>query len=139
MTCRRRVLTRCALCWLVSAALFARREELQSNYFFTCGCQRCEQDDAAMAAAVAAQPDSADKVEAARKALAEGEYSAVLQLLLGESAGADVGGARPTPSSLAAAVPALVAQAFEGLALSVDGEDKESKAGASQRSDPKHV
>ena len=92
-----------------------------------------------MAAAVAAQPDSADKVEAARKALAEGEYSAVLQLLLGESAGAD-GGARPTPGSLAAAVPALVAQAFEGLALSVDGEDKESKAGASQHSDdPKHV
>ena len=87
-----------------------------------------------MAAAVAAQPDSADKVEAARKALAEGEYSAVLQLLLGESAGADVGGARPTPGSLAAAVPALVAQAFEGLALSVDGEDKESKAGASQHS-----
>ena len=122
-------MTRCALCLLVSAALFARREELQSNYFFTCGCQRCEQDDAAMAAAVAAQPDSADKVEAARKALAEGEYSTVLQLLLGEGAGAD-GGARPTPGSVAAAVPALVAQAFEGLALSVDGEDKEPKAGA---------
>ena len=98
LTCRRRVLTRCALCWLVSAALFARREELQSNYFFTCGCQRCEQDDAAMAAAVAAQPHSADKVDAARKALAEGlEVLAEEREVLG--LGSARAPARPTRAS----------------------------------------
>ena len=73
------------------ASRLSRRNELRSNYFFDCVCERCEREAKALEVAktpmtteASAGETCAERVAQAATALAEEDYTTALALLLGD-------------------------------------------------------